>query len=75
MQMCIVGVVVTNKSKMALYFPKAGNLKGSNADMCSDVAGLSSSSSSNLFVLSDGSNKTDTEYLNWVIHYWPPTWI
>ena len=24
---------------MASYFPEAGNLNGSNADMCSDVAG------------------------------------
>ena len=43
---------------MASYFTEAGNLKGSNADMCSDVAGPSSSGSDNLFQLSDGSNKT-----------------
>ena len=42
-QTCIVGVVVTNGSNMALYFPEAGNVNaGSNADMHSDVAGLSS---------------------------------
>ena len=34
-------VVVTNESDMASYFPKAGNLNGSNADMCSDEAGPS----------------------------------
>ena len=37
---CIVGVV----GNMALYFPEVGNLNGSNADMCSDVAGPWSSS-------------------------------
>ena len=26
---------------MASYFPEAGNLNGSNTDMCSDVAGRS----------------------------------
>ena len=36
---CIVGVVVTNESNMTSYFPEAGNLNGSNADMCSYVAG------------------------------------
>ena len=40
---CIVGVVVTNESNMASFFPEAGNLNGSDADMCSDVAGPSSS--------------------------------
>ena len=55
---CIVVVVVTNESNMALYFLEAGNLNGSNANMCSDVAGQSSSSSSNLFELSDRSNGT-----------------
>ena len=50
---CIVGVVVTNESNMASFFPDAGNLNGSNADMCSDVTGPSSSSSSDLFELSD----------------------
>ena len=32
-----------NESNMASYFPEAGNLNGSNADICSDVAGPSSS--------------------------------
>ena len=45
-QTCIVGAVETNKCNMTLYFPQAGNSNGSIADMCSDVAGLSSSSSS-----------------------------
>ena len=40
---CIVEVVVTNESNMASYFSEAGNLNGSNSDMCSDVAGPSSS--------------------------------
>ena len=39
---CIAGVVVTNESNMASYFPEAGNLNVRNADICSDVAGLSS---------------------------------
>ena len=30
---------------MASFFPETGNLNGSNADMCSDVAGPSSNSS------------------------------
>ena len=51
-------VVVTNESRMALYFPEKGNLNGTTADMCSGVAGLSSSSSCNLFELSDSSNET-----------------
>ena len=38
---CIVGVVVTNEYNMASYFPVAGNFNGSNANMCSDVAGPS----------------------------------
>ena len=33
---------------MASYFPEAGNLNGINADMCSDVAGPSSSGSGDL---------------------------
>ena len=37
---------------MGLYFPKVGIVNGSNADMCSDVAGPSSSGSDNLFELS-----------------------
>ena len=36
---CIVVVVATNKFNMASYFPEAGNINGSNVDMCSDVAG------------------------------------
>ena len=54
---CIVGVVVTNESNMASYFPEAANLNGSNAGMCSDVAGPSSSYSGlgDLFELSDKS--------------------
>ena len=36
---------------MASYFPEAGNLNGRNADMCSDVAGLSSSGSGDFFEL------------------------
>ena len=52
---CIVVVVVTHESNMASYFPKAGNLNGSNADICSDVAGPSSSGSGDLFEPSDRS--------------------
>ena len=48
-QMCIVGVVVTNESNMVSYFPEVENLNGSNADMCSDVGGLSSGGSGDLF--------------------------
>ena len=51
-RMCIVGVVVTKESNMASYFPKAGNVNGSNADVCSDVAGPSSSVSGELFYFS-----------------------
>ena len=53
---CIVVVVVTNESNMASYFSEAGNLNGSNADMCSDVAGPSSSGPGDLFDFSDRSN-------------------
>ena len=35
----IVGVVVTNDSNMVSFFPEVGNLNGSNANICSDVAG------------------------------------
>ena len=52
----IVEVVITNESNLALYFPEAGNLNDSNADMCSDVARPSSSDSGDLFDLSDRSN-------------------
>ena len=50
---CIVGVVFKNESNMASYFAEAGNLNCSNADMCSGVAGPSSSGSGDLFELSD----------------------
>ena len=36
---CIVVVVVTHEFKMASYVPVAGNLNGSNADMCSERLG------------------------------------
>ena len=55
-------VVVTHESKMASYFPEAGYLNGRNSDMCSDVAGPSSSSG-NKFEISDGSNTTCFYYL------------
>ena len=36
----IAEVVVKNESNMASYqLPEAGNLNGSNADLCSDVTG------------------------------------
>ena len=54
----MVVVVVMNKANMVLYFPEARNLNGSNADMCSDVAGPSSSSSGDLFELSDKLSET-----------------
>ena len=53
---------------MASYFPTAGNLNGSNADMCSDVAGPSSSGLGDLFEISDRSNQTDPESLNRAMH-------
>ena len=43
---------------MASYFPEAGNFKGSDADMCCDVAGPSSGGSGDLFELSDRSKET-----------------
>ena len=55
---CAVVVVVTNESNMTSYFPEAGNLNGSNADISSDVAGPSRSGSGDMFELSDRSNKT-----------------
>ena len=58
-----MGVVVTNESKTASYFPEAGNLNGRNADMCFDVARPSSSGSGDLFELTDRSNETDPESL------------
>ena len=51
-------VVVTNECNMAAYSPEAGNLNGSNADMCCDAAGPSSSGSGDLFELSDRPNET-----------------
>ena len=36
---------------LASYFPKAGNLNGSNAGMCSDVAGQLSTGLGDLFEL------------------------
>ena len=52
------GSCISNESTMASYFPEVGNLNGSNADICSDVAGPSSSGSGNLFELPDWSNET-----------------
>ena len=49
---CIMVVVVKQESNMVLYFSKAGNLNGSNAYMCSDVAEPLSSDSGELFELS-----------------------
>ena len=47
-------VVVTHESNMASNFSEAGNLNGSNAYMCSDVAGQSIRGPVGLFELSDG---------------------
>ena len=44
---------------MESHFPKAGNLNGSNADMCCYVADPSNSGLGDLFELSARSNKTD----------------
>ena len=63
---CIVVVAVTHESNMASYLPEAGSLYGRNADMCSDVAGPSSSGSGDLFELSDRSNTT---YFYYFPHY------
>lgn len=41
------------KFNMALYFFEAGNLNGSNVDMCFDVVGLLFSGLSNLFKFLD----------------------
>ena len=41
---------------MTSYFPKAGNLNGRIADICSDMAGLLGSGLGNLLELSDRSN-------------------
>ena len=51
LKQCIVVVVVTQEFNMRSYFPEAGNLNGSNADMCSDVAGPSISGVGDLFEL------------------------
>ena len=48
------------------YFPEAGNLNDSNADMSFVVAGLSSSGSGDLFALAD---RTNTAY----VYYSPNT--
>ena len=53
--LCFVVVVVKHEFNM-VYFPEAGNLNGSNTDMCSDVAGLSISDLGDLFELSDRSH-------------------
>ena len=55
---CTVVFVVTHEFNKASFFPEAGNLNGRNADMCSDVAGPSSSGSGDLFELLDRSNTT-----------------
>ena len=52
---CIVLIAVTHEFNMASYFPEAGNLNGSNADMYSDVAGPWIRGSGDLFQLSDRS--------------------
>ena len=57
-RICIEVVVVTDESNVALYFPEAGNLNGSNPDMCSDVAGPLSSGLGDLLELSVRSNET-----------------
>ena len=62
---CIVVFVVPHEFNMALYFPESGNLNGSNFDICSDVAGPSSSGSGDVFELSDRSNTT-------YFYYFPP---
>ena len=62
----------TNKRRKS-WFPEAGNINCSNADMCFDVAGPSSSGSGDLFELSDRSDKTDTESLHRAMHYWLPS--
>ena len=41
-----------------VVFPEAGNLNGSNADMCSDMAGPSTRGSGDLLEFSDKSNET-----------------
>ena len=60
---------------MSSKCPETLNLNDSDADMCSDVAGPSSSCSGDLFDLSDMSNKTYPELLNRAPHYWLPSCI
>ena len=52
---CIVVVVVTHEFNMLSYVPEKGNLNGSNAAMCFDVTGPSSSGLGDVFELSDRS--------------------
>ena len=42
---------------MALYLPEVGHLNGTNAAICSHMAGSSSSGTGNLFELSGGLSK------------------
>ena len=64
--MCIVVVVVTHESNVASYFFDAGNLNGSNAYLCSDVAGSLRSGSEDLLELSD---RLNTTYFYYFPHY------
>ena len=48
-------VVVTHEFHLASYLLEAGILNGNNADMCSYVAGQSTSSSDDSFELSNRS--------------------
>ena len=50
-----LGYVVTHEFNMASYFPDAGKLNGSNADMCFDVTGPSMCGSGDSFEISDRS--------------------
>ena len=43
-------VVITHKFNVASFFPEAGNLNSSNADMCSDVARPSISGSGSIYL-------------------------
>ena len=63
---CIVVVLVTHESNIGSYFPEVGNLNDRNADMCTFVAGPSSSGSGDLFELSDRPNTT---YFYYFPHY------
>ena len=55
---CSVVVAVKKEFIMQSYFSEAGDLNGSNADMCFDVAEPSSSGSGDLFEVSDRSNES-----------------